>query len=104
MIRVGAGGKIAVEALARPLGAARVDLAAIEARALVRIGEEIVGRRHLLELLLGLLVAGVEVGMQLLRQLPIGLANVVGRGGLLDAQRLVGIFQAVLLASRARPG
>jgi hypothetical protein len=46
----------------RPLGTGRIDLAAIELRALLRIAQQIVGDQDVLELLLGLLVARIESG------------------------------------------
>src|SRR5262249_50909549 len=90
-LRRGAVGKVAIVALARPLVARGVDLAAVKSRALVGVADQVVRRRHCLELVLGLLVAGVEVGMQLLRQPAIGLLNVVLRRVLLDAKDLIGI-------------
>src|SRR5208282_3551753 len=82
--------EVAVEAaLPRPLGAARVDLAAVEARALLRVGEQRIGGGDGLEALLRVLFAGIEVRMKALRQLAVGGADRVLRGGALDAQDLV---------------
>src|SRR3979490_2899531 len=54
-------GKIPVVLLARPLGTGSVDFAAVKARALVRIAQQIVGGGDFLELIFGTLVAGIEV-------------------------------------------
>src|SRR5262249_50402830 len=56
------------------------------------IGEDVVGDRDLLELLLGLLVARVDVRVVLARELAVGLADLVRRGGARDAEDLVGIL------------
>ena len=85
--------EVAVEAaLLRPLGAARVDLAAVEARALLRVGEQRVGGGDGLEALLRVLFAGIEVGMKALGQLAVGGTDRVFGGGALNAQDLVGVF------------
>jgi hypothetical protein len=84
--------EVAVIAFARPFGARGVDLAAIEAPPLLGIAEQVVGHRDLLELLFRLLVARIEIGMQLLRQFAIGRANLVLRGLFLDAQDRVRIL------------
>ena len=76
------------------LGARGVDLAGVVAAPLVRVGQEVVGRRHFLEPLLGVLVAGIEVRMQFLGQLPVGLADLLGGRGLGEAEDLVGVFHA----------
>jgi hypothetical protein len=47
-------------------GAARVDLASVKFRTLIRIGEQTIGRRNLFEALFRLLVSGVQIGMKLL--------------------------------------
>ena len=87
-------GEIAVVALARPLRARRVDLAAIEARALLRVAQQIVGGTDVLEFPLRILVPGIEVGVQLLREPAIGLLDFRRRRVALDAQHLVGIARA----------
>jgi hypothetical protein len=79
-----------IEGAVGTLGAAGVDLAAVVARPLGRIRQQVVGRRELLELLLDPLVAGIEVGMQFLGQRAIGLLDVVGAGRGLHAQGFVG--------------
>src|SRR3979490_2712047 len=90
--------EVAIIALLRPLGPRCIDLAAIETRTLVGIAEETVSRRNILEFLFSLLVAGIEIRMQLLRQAAIRLLD-IGLGSIwLHAQSLVGIgSQSVLL-------
>ena len=87
------GGRIiAIERLlGRPLGARRVDLAGIELFAFVFIAQQVVGGRDLLELVFGGLVAGIEIRVQLLRQLAIGAANIGGGGRRGDAENFVRI-------------
>ena len=87
-----AAGIFAVVALLRRLLAGGVDLAAVVAAALLLVAEDAIGRRDLLELLLGRLVAGVEVRMQLLGELAIGLGDVLGLGGLGDADYGIEVF------------
>ena len=82
--------------LLRPRG---VDLAGVEPPPLVRIGKQIVGGGDLLELLLGALVARVEVGVKLLGQLSVGLANLIGGRGLGDAKNLIGVSHALIRGS-----
>src|SRR5262249_48851395 len=85
-----AAGIAAVEGAIGPLGAAGVDLAAVDARPLLRIGQQVVGSPDPLGLLLDALVAGVEIRMQLLRQLPVGLLDVVWAGALRHAEDFIG--------------
>jgi hypothetical protein len=85
----------------RPLGTRGVDLAAVEAGALLGVAQQVVGRRHLLELLLCLGIAGIEVGMQLLGEAAVSLLNLLLRGVALDSQNLVRI-SAAHCPSRAR--
>src|SRR3546814_6584988 len=61
---------VAIERTLLPLRARRVDLAAVVARPLVRIGQQGVGGGDLLEAPLGLRFARVQVGVVLLRQRP----------------------------------
>ncbi len=68
----------------------RVAVAVVD-RPLLEVGEDLVGLRGLLELLLGRLVAGVLVGVVLQRQLAVGRLDVVGRRGAGDAEDLVGV-------------
>src|SRR5260370_19699412 len=70
----------------RPLLAGRVDLAAIEARALLGVGEQLVGGADRLEACLRLLVPGVEVGVILLGELAVGAADLLGARIALDAE------------------
>ena len=83
----------------RALVARRIDLAAIESRPLVGVAHEIIGGGDLLELLLGLLVAGIEIRMQLFRQAAIGLLDVLLGGILFHTQDLVWIGAQRLLLS-----
>ncbi len=69
--------------LLRPRG---VNLAGVEPPAFLWVREQIVGDAYLFEPLLGLLVAGIEVRVQLLGQLSVSRANLVGRSGLGDAK------------------
>src|SRR5579883_1974223 len=78
----------------RPLGAAGVDLAAVEAGALVLVRQQIIGRRDLLEARLGLFVAGVEIGMMPLGELAIGGADLLLARILGDAEHLVGVSRS----------
>ncbi len=73
-------------------GAAGIDLAAVEPRPLLGVGQQIIGGGHLLELLLDPLVAGIEIGMQPLGEPAVAALDVLGRGGAPDAERLVRIF------------
>src|SRR5205823_8184629 len=73
---------------ARTAGALR-PAEAIEIRALRRVVEDVVGVLDLLELLLGLLVAGVLVGVELLGQLAVRLGDLVRRRGRGDAEDFV---------------
>jgi hypothetical protein len=57
--------------------------------ALFRVAQNLSGLVYLLELRLGVLVAGVEVGVVLLRQLPVCLFDLFLRGALLQAEHLV---------------
>ena len=86
-------GEAAVARIGRlgTLGAAGVDLAAVEAGALVLVRQDVVGAGNLLEARLGLLVAGIEIGVVALGELAIGAANVVFARILLDAQHFIGI-------------
>jgi hypothetical protein len=74
-----------------PLGPAGVDLAAIEALALLFVRQEIVGAGDLLEAGFRRLVAGVEIGMVLFGELAVSGAEFVLARFLLDAQNFVGI-------------
>ena len=58
-------------------------------RALVSVGQHLVGFPGLLEFFLGSLVAGVTVGVVLHGGLAVGLLYVVGAGVLADAQHLI---------------
>lgn len=77
--------------MGRPLRARSVDFAAIETGALFRVAQKVVSGGDFLELLLGLLVPGIEVRMQLLGKPPVGLPDFILGGGFLDSQRYIGI-------------
>jgi hypothetical protein len=89
--------KVAIVALARPLLSGGVDFAAIEARSLLRISQEIVGDGDLLEFFLCCFIAGIEVRVQLFRQLAVRLADLVLRRLPFHAQDSVGIIAHVAL-------
>ena len=63
-----------------------VDLAAVEPRALVLVGEQVVGLGHVREALGGLGVVLVAVGMQLLGELAVGGLDVLLARAALNAQ------------------
>src|SRR3954452_19535625 len=84
----------AVELVPRPLVAGGVDLALVEARALVGVRQQVVRHRQLLEPRLRRLVARVQVRVRRLGELAVGLADLVGRGRLGHAQHLVGVAHA----------
>src|SRR5581483_785189 len=75
----------------------RIDLVGIEAELVVNlplllVTQNVVGLGDLLELLFGLLIAGIHVGMVFARSLPERLADLVLRGRLLHAKSGVIIF------------
>ena len=86
-------GVLAIEALLRPLLAAGVDLAAVVAAALVRVGEDVVGGRDLLEAVGDLLVR-IEVGVQLLGELAVAPLDLVLAGLAADAEHGVEVVVA----------
>jgi len=86
------GNRGSVVALPLPLGSGCVDLAAIETRPFVGIAEDGVGRRNALEPFFRLAVAGIEVGMKLLRQLAVRRADFFLAGVRLHAQDFVRII------------
>src|SRR6185503_19745881 len=61
--------------------------------ALGRIAEDFIGLVDLLELVLGRLVAGIDVRVVLARQLPVRLLELLVRGGFRDAERGVIVFE-----------
>ena len=89
-------GEVPVEVMLRPLRPGGVDLAGVEALSLVGVAQQVIGRRYLLESLLGSLVAGVEVRVQLLRQLAISTLDLGGRRGGGDAEDLIGTSHGLL--------
>jgi hypothetical protein len=89
----GAGiGVVAIRARRRLLGAGFVDLAAVEPGALFGVRQQLVGGGHRFELLLGGLIAGVQVRVELFRELAVGLADVIRARGFLHAQDFVRVF------------
>ena len=91
--------EITVVALAWPLVAGGIDLAAVEAPTLLGIAHQVIGRGDLLELLLGLTISGIEVRMQFLCQRPVGLADLVLRRLAFHAQDGIRILAHVALLS-----
>src|SRR5699024_9556829 len=61
----------------------------VVAGALLLVGEHLIGLVDLLELGLGILVAGVQVGVVLLGLLPVGLLDLIVAGPLGHAQDLI---------------
>ena len=90
VFRPGAGfGIAAIELTLRPLGAGGVDLAPVVAAALVGVAQNVECRLGTLEAVLGRLVAGVQVRVQLLGELASRLADIVRRGVALHAEHAV---------------
>ena len=85
----------------RLFGPRGVDLARVVALSLVRIRQQVVGGRDLLELLLRVLVARIEVRVQFLGELPVGFADFLRRRGLGDAEDVIGVLQNMGLRSRS---
>ena len=82
----------AAEALGARLEAGRIErgeAVLVVLRALIGVGEHLVGLVDLFELLLALLVAGVQVGVEFLRLFPVGFLYVVGTGALVDTKYLI---------------
>ena len=57
--------------------------------AFVGIGQNLIGLAHFLELLLGFLIAGVQVGMIFLGQLSVGLLYFIVAGGFVNPQDFI---------------
>ena len=89
--------EVAIIALARPLLSGGVDLTSVEARALLGISQQIIGRGDLFEFFLRLPIAGIEVGVQLFCQLTVSLADLILRRLPFDAQDSVGVLAHVAL-------
>jgi hypothetical protein len=70
---------------------------AVVSRTLLVVLEDVVGFADVLELLLGVLVAGIAVRVTLHREFAIGLFEIVGTGGPRNAESLV-----IILLSHAR--
>ncbi len=90
-------GIVAVKMLRRLFVALRVDLAGVETLAAGLVAQNGVGAGEFLERLFGLLVAGVEVRMQLLGETAIGFLDLVLRSVFLDAENDVGVAAQNLL-------
>ena len=86
----------------RLFGPRGVDLAGVVALSLVRIRQEVVGGRDLLELLLRVLVARIEIRVQLLGELPVGFADFLRGRGLGDAEDVIGVWQDMASAADRR--
>src|SRR5205807_1188408 len=97
--------EVAVVALTRAFGARGIDLAAIETGSLVRIAQQIVSRGDLLECFLGLLVAGIEVRVQLLGQFAVRFLYLLLRCLPFHSQYLiwVGAQRPLLFLARSQP-
>ncbi len=92
LLEAEAAGGAAAPAERTAAGTASVHAGGAElvvAGALGLVAQDVVGLLHLLEARLGLLVAGVAVGVVLTGQLAVGLLDLVGRGGARDAEDLV---------------
>src|SRR5215472_6462100 len=74
----------------RPLLAGLIDFPAVVARPLFGIGEQVVGRGDRLEPRFRLGFARVEIGVELLCEFAIDVADLIGAGVGLDAQHLIG--------------
>jgi hypothetical protein len=83
--------KIPIIILRRTNGPGGVDLTVVEFLALLGIADEIVGAGDLLELLLRLRIAGVEIWMKFLRKFTIRFLQSVGRRSTVDSEDLVWI-------------
>jgi hypothetical protein len=100
---VAALGKIAIKVLRRPILTGSIDFAAVEASSLGGIVEQIISRGYLLEQLFGLLVSRIQVRMQLLGELAIGLLDVLLRRIGLHTQDRIRISCQLILPSCADP-
>ena len=78
------------------------DLAALAIQPGETIFAIISGCDNVLEFLLDVLAAGIDVRMQLLRQLPVGLADFVRRRGPGDAENVIGISHMRLRKDQVR--
>src|SRR5262249_37696763 len=88
-----------------PFGTGGVDLASVEARALLGIADDVVGGGNALEPLRGLGITRVQIGMELLGELAIGRADLVLRGVPFHSQGLIRILgHSSPHASPARQG
>ena len=76
----------------RALISHRVDLARVITLALLGVAQHGKGGRNFFELLLGLFIVFILVGMQIFRELPVGPADLVVRGRAFNTQYGVQIF------------
>ena len=74
-----------------PLLAGGIDLACVEAATFFGVAEQVIGGRDCLELGLLARVVWIEVRMQGLGELSVGLLDLVLRGCIRDAENLVGV-------------
>jgi hypothetical protein len=91
-------GIVPVIALRRSLGAGLVDLAGVEATPLFGIAKEIIGSRDGFELVFSRPVARIEIGMEGLGELSVGLLNFIRRGCRRYPQDLIRTAQRGALA------
>src|SRR5205823_2095021 len=83
--------------------AAQRDLAKlVEEGALLGIAHHVEGSGDVLEALLRLLVPGVHVGVELLRQLPVCLLDLHGAGGARDTERGIGVLHGAAYRNHPR--
>src|SRR5438105_13221465 len=78
----------------------RVESELIEHLLFFRIAQNVVSLLHLLEAVLGGVVAGIQVRMMFARQAPVGLADLFHVGFAVDAKRLI----IILLRHNLGPG
>jgi hypothetical protein len=90
--------------LARRFRARSVDFATIKSSPFLGVGQKVIGAGDLLETAFGILVAGIEIGVQLLGQAMVGLANLVLRCGARNSENFIGIFHWLPAAAGGRMG
>jgi hypothetical protein len=71
------GRVIPIIVLTRPLGSRGINLSAIKSLALFCVADQIIGAGYFLEFLFGFGIAGIQVGMQLLRKLTVSFLNII---------------------------
>src|SRR5690242_5342286 len=80
----------AAEHLEQIIEIAHIHLAAVVAGAFLRVGQDVVRGRDRLETRLGGRLPGVQIGVKLLGELAVRLADLLGGGVRLDAEHLIG--------------